>query len=101
WTGYNLARRLRSETQHAERGHAFSGSGFTDQAEHFAGQDAQVHAVHRFCDACFGIEIGPQSADVEERRHWSWENSLGSKASRTASPMNTTSSSVTKSAVRG
>src|SRR5207302_5664795 len=88
----DAARRIRNEPQDAERRDALARSRFADESEHLALHDVEIDTIDSLCDAGLGVEVRPQSADREEV-HRSRENSFGSNASRTASPMKTTSSS--------
>src|SRR5581483_8746996 len=100
--GHDFSRWIRNETEHAQRRDALSRPGFADQPEHFALVDRQVDAIDGLGHSGFGVEVGSQTTDLQQGcAHWSCENSLGSNASRTASPMKTTSSSVMNSAPSG
>src|SRR5207249_3493627 len=95
--GDDAAGRIGNEAEHAQRRYAFSGPRLADQAEHFALAHVEVHIVDGLGDAGLSEKMRPQTPDFEKRlgRHLRRENSFGSKASRTASPMKTTSRSVT------
>ena len=115
--GDDPARRIGNEAQDAQRGDALARAGLADEAEHFALPDVEIDAVDGLGDAGLGVEVGAQTANREraccERsnvpgatvvsmvRYRRREYSFGSKASRTASPMKTTSSSVTNSTPSG
>ncbi len=112
FAGDNSSRRTWNEAQDAQRRDALARAGLADQSDDFAGIHAEIDAVDRFRDTGFGVEIGAQPANVEQgsllRRSiiekaesLELENSFGSNASRTASPMKTTSRSVTNSAPSG
>ena len=100
------ARRVGNEPQDAERGDALAGARLADEAEHLARQDVEIDAVHRLGDAGLGVEVGPQAADLRGSGFAGPSSQpasipSGSNASRTASPMKTTSSSVRNSAPSG
>ncbi len=97
--------RIGNQPQNAERRDALAGSRLTHQADHFARKNVEVHAIDGLGGACLRVEIGLQIPNLQEWglccAHRSLENSLGSKASRTASPMKTINSNVTNIAARG
>src|SRR5262249_20100796 len=114
---FDVPGRIRNEPQHAQRGDALARSRLANQSQHLARHHVQAHIVDGLGDAAFGMEIRAEMTDRQQRRlrgsrasdfqrddigrHRSREYSFGSKASRTASPMNTTSSSVANSTPSG
>jgi hypothetical protein len=59
--------RRRDEAHDGERRHALAAAGLTDDAEHLALVDPDVHAVDRLGDAVAGMEPGAQVAHLQDR----------------------------------
>src|SRR6185503_8634197 len=97
----DAAGRIGNKTEDAQSGDALARARFAHQPKDLARHDVEGDAVDGLGDARFSEEVSSESPNLEERRHRSREYSFGSKASRTASPMKTTRSSVTKRTPRG
>lgn len=61
---YNTARGVH-QTQNGKAGHTFAGTGFADQAKHFASAHAEAHAVHGAYQTASGEEVRVQVVNVE------------------------------------
>ena len=58
---------LEMRPQHAQRGDAFSGTGFANQSDHFTRIDRQIDPVDGLRHAGFREKVCAQAADVEQR----------------------------------
>ena len=67
--GRDLAGRARHQAHDGERGHALAAAGFADQADGAAATDGEVDAVDRAEQAAVGVEVGAETADLEELVH--------------------------------
>ena len=59
--------RVGNQSQDAQRGDALARARFAHQADHFAGKNVEVHAVDGLGDSRFGVEIGLEVANLQER----------------------------------
>jgi hypothetical protein len=67
--GLDLAGRARHQAHDGERGDALAAAGFADQADGAATPDGEVDAVDRAEEAAVGVEVGAETADLEELFH--------------------------------
>ncbi len=67
--GLDLAGRARHQAHDRERGHALAAAGFAHQPDGAAAADGEVDAVDRAEQAAIGVEVGPETADLEKLVH--------------------------------
>jgi alkylation response protein AidB-like acyl-CoA dehydrogenase len=67
--GLDLAGRACHQAHDGERGDALAAAGFADQADGAAAADGEVDAVDRAEQAAVGVEVGAETADLEELFH--------------------------------
>jgi len=67
--GLDLARWTRHQAHDRERGHALAAAGLADQADGAAATDREVDAVDRAEQAAVGVEVGAETAHLEELFH--------------------------------
>ena len=67
--GLDLAWWARHQAHHGERGHALAAAGLADQSDGAAAPDGEVDAVDRAEEAAVGMEVGAETADLEELFH--------------------------------
>ena len=83
--------RIGQELQHRERRHRLARARFAHQRHRLAAGDGEAHALHRLDRVGAGAEGDREVADLEQGRLAHASTLRGFKASRTASPMNTSS----------
>ena len=67
--GLDLAGRAGDQAHDRERGHALAAAQFADQADGPAAADGKVDAVDGAEEAAVGVEVGPETADLEKLVH--------------------------------
>ncbi len=86
--------RIGQQLQDRQRRHRLARARFADQRQGLAAADVEAHALHRAHGVGAGAEGDREVADLEQRCIAHASTLRGSKASRTASPMNTSSVSI-------
>ncbi len=86
-TREDTRRRCRQQAHHRERGDALAAPRFADNAQRFAGIDAETHAIDGQDDTLVGVEVDLQPFDVEQALRHGYRMRRGSSASRKPSPM--------------
>ena len=85
-------RRIGQKLEQRKRGHRLAGAALADQRQGLAALDVEGDAAHGMHIRFVAPEIDPEVLDGQQRAHPA-SPLRGSKASRTASPMNTSSES--------